>query len=136
MHPYSASDHSTHLAPRGLWCEVLCITLASPLPPISQLKRSHSDLTTKKSRSYLATEEIQNDLRLNSGRPSAFSSLLSLQVLEGPWALSGVIRESMSLKYREAGTSTFRSLGTKGHVAFACHSGFRLLDNKGHVSIA
>jgi len=30
------------------------------------------------------------------------SSLLSLQVLEGPWALSWVIQESMSLKYEPA----------------------------------
>jgi len=32
------------------------------------------------------------------------SSLLSLQVLEGPWALSCVIQESMSLKYEPTST--------------------------------
>ena len=36
---------------------------------------------------------------ISHGPSSSSSSLLSLQVLEGPWALSWVIQESMSLKY-------------------------------------
>ena len=40
------------------------------------------------------------------GNPSS-SSLLSLQVLEGPWALSWVIQESMSLKYEPIDAGLF-----------------------------
>ena len=46
------------------------------------------------------------------------SSLLSVQVLEGPWALSWVIQESMSLKYEpasEAGGSSSATAGGRRH---------------------
>ena len=46
---------------------------------------------------------------------SSSSSLLSVQVLEGPCALSWVIHESMSLKYEPASEPLHISVGREAH---------------------
>jgi len=76
----------------------VCVCVCVRVCVCERERESKIERHTKKS----ARERPQQDAGVASEKSLFSSSALSLQVLEGPWALSCVMQESMRLKYEPA----------------------------------